>query len=55
VARDAFVRGMVVAAAISAVLAVAVALVALFTLRDVGPAGDAGVTSEPQGAVAGGV
>ena len=55
VARDAFVRGMVLAAAICAVLAVAVAFVALFTLRDVGPAGDAGVTSEPQGAVAGGV
>jgi len=48
VARAAFVQGMIVAAAISAILAVAVALVAIGTLRNVDPAAaETGPATEP--------
>jgi MFS transporter, DHA2 family, multidrug resistance protein len=62
VARDAFVQGMVVVAAVSTALAIGVAILSVFMLRKVRPGGDSGVTadtgpvrsavgsSEPQGA-----
>jgi DHA2 family multidrug resistance protein-like MFS transporter len=46
IARDAFVQGMVVAAAVSAALAIGVAAFAWFMLRNVRPGGDSGVTAE---------
>jgi DHA2 family multidrug resistance protein-like MFS transporter len=51
VARDAFVQGMVVAAAISAIVAVGVAILALVALRDVHMEPEAPADDEPSGAL----